>query len=149
MSEREKSCEERIAGRLASRLEDFRAFNVLADAWQSTDVTQEIIRGACEALNIDADEYSGDAGSLRENAQDRQYEYPLHVSVERVVTVLLSTGGPHDEFRVTVDDDGEPVRIEYVFQDWFDGASRYLNGDEFDTAAEFLRPFVENACMTA
>lgn len=116
-NEREKSCADRIDDHLAGRLEDFQRI-VTAQSSDDQDVIEE--------------------------ATEEHYDYPLHVSTKRLVVVLLSTGGPADEFRVTVDEDDVPERIEYIFQDWFDGASKLLDGDEFDLAASFLEPFLYN-----
>jgi hypothetical protein len=113
---RQASCAERIEGHLNGRLEDFR----------------RITRDACSEDSDKADE-----------AQEEQYALPLEVSTLRVVKVLLSTGGPADWFEVTTDPDGEPSRIAYVFQDWFDGATTVLDGEQFDAAVDFLRPFYE------
>ena len=40
----------------------------------------------------------------------------------------LSTGGPGDEFRFYVDVDKRPYRIDYVYLNWFDGATLKLYG---------------------
>jgi hypothetical protein len=49
------------------------------------------------------------------------------------VQVELSTGGPADGFYITIDPEDRRIeRIEYYFQDWWDGATRRLGGDEFD-----------------
>jgi len=84
--------------------------------------------------------------SLSPDCQDCQEGYcddhtygagVLDVSKAIVYTILLSTGGPHDEFRVTVDH-GEIVRIEYRYLDWYDGASRFLSGYEFDQVEAWI-----------
>jgi hypothetical protein len=115
------TCEQRIESQLAGRLEDF------------TRITAAVAAADDET---------------RDEAEAEAYEYPLDVSVERVVVVLLGTGGPHDEFRVAVDDDGTPTTIHYVFKDWWDGAERRLEGDDYDRARAFLEPFVEIALTT-
>ena len=40
----------------------------------------------------------------------------------------LSWGGPSDEFRFYTDENFNPVRIEYWFMDWYDGAKIILKG---------------------
>ncbi len=117
-----KTCEQRIDAELTSRIEDF----------------QHIIERAQAAEGL----RECDQDEAAETGWD---EFPLHVEAKRVVVVLLSTGGPHDEFRCTVDEDGDIERIEYIFQDWFDGASRVLSGPAFQMAARFLSRFVEVA----
>ena len=42
----------------------------------------------------------------------------------------LSWGGPSDEFRFFCDENRKPVRIEYWFLDWFDGAKKVLTGKD-------------------
>lgn len=45
----------------------------------------------------------------------------------------LGWGGPSDEFRFYCDEGRRPVRVEYWFLDWFDGAHRTLRaGKDFD-----------------
>lgn len=45
----------------------------------------------------------------------------------RAKKLELSTGGPADGFRFFENED----RIEYYFQDWFDGATEELEGEEY------------------
>jgi len=66
----------------------------------------------------------------------------LSVEHYKVTKVVLSTGGPHDEFNIYTNEDGEIVRIEYVFKDWFDVASETLSGSDFDTAEEYFKTFL-------
>ena len=115
MTTQEQTCEERIGAQLEGRLDDF----------------TRILKAIDKSEGLDG----------YDDAQDLRYEYPLHVETKKVVVILLSTGGPHDEFRVTLDDNGDPEQIEYRFLDWFDGATRTLEGPEFERAAEFLEPF--------
>lgn len=120
MTERDASCEERIAGHLAGRLGDF---GRIMDAIRSDD------------------------DNTAEEAMDEQSEYPLSVELVRVVKVLLSTGGPADWLEATLNSDNDITRIEYHFSDWFDHASRVLEGDEFDAAEDFLGMFVEGITL--
>jgi hypothetical protein len=120
MSTREDTCETRIGEHLTGRLDDFRG----------------MLKAAEEAQGADSYE-------AQDAAEAAMYEYPIHVETHKVVTVLLSTGGPHDQFNITLDENGDATRIEYQFSDWFDGASRFLEGDAFDTAEQFLRTFYE------
>lgn len=53
----------------------------------------------------------------------------------------LSWGGPSDEFRFFCDENRKPVRIEYWFMDWFDGAKKILSGADFDLLAEIFYDF--------
>lgn len=119
-----KTCEQRIDEELAGRIADFH--HLIGRTQAAEDLA--------EPDQADATETEWD-------------EFPLNVESKRVVCVLLSTGGPHDEFRCTVDADGDIERIEYLYQDWFDGAARVLSGSELDTAEQFLSRFVEAALL--
>ena len=66
-------------------------------------------------------------------------ELVLCVDKETVYKVHLSTGGPADFLSVYVDDNKDITRIDYHFQDWFDGAVRTLHGDDFDTAEAYCQ----------
>jgi hypothetical protein len=116
-STRDKSCEERIAGELQSRLQS------IGDLFDKTD---------------------SDDDEVREEAIEELDTYPLSVGIEYVVTVLISTGGPADWFEATVGG-GEITRIEYVYQDWFDSARRVLDfgTDEYGVAERFISYYAE------
>lgn len=53
----------------------------------------------------------------------------------------ISWGGPQEEFRYYVNDDKHPVRIEFVFMDWFDGASVNLDGAHYILMEEIFYMF--------
>ncbi len=55
----------------------------------------------------------------------------------------LSTGGPGDEFRFYTDERLAPVRIEYWFLDWFDGAHIILHGKDLTLLTEIWEFFKE------
>jgi hypothetical protein len=78
-----------------------------------------------------------------DRADDEWVESPISVSTETVVTVQFSWGGPSDEFKVTLDDDGDITNVEYLFKDWFDGAKRGLVGEQEEVASDFLGRFTE------
>lgn len=128
MSDRQETCEERIASHLAGRLDDFAAYVAVGQ-----DGGTKAQRAAIDVV--------GKGEEARENALESWSEYPLGVQVKKLLRVDLSTGGPADWFEVTLDDDGQPDHIAYIFQDWFDGARRSLSGDEFDAAWAFLSYF--------
>ena len=64
-------------------------------------------------------------------------ESVLEVAQEVWYKIGLSWGGPADFFRVKVSDN-EIERIVYHFQDWYDGASLELSGDEFATVNNWI-----------
>jgi len=56
----------------------------------------------------------------------------------------LSTGGPGDEFRFYCDENRRPVRVEYWFLDWFDGARRTVrSGKDFELLCDLFAWFGE------
>jgi hypothetical protein len=116
MSDREKSCEERIAKHLASRREDFEAMFTRLE----------------RASAVGNDE-------KYEEALEHLDEYPLGSTSYTVWRIDLSTGGPGDWLEVHVDDDRDVRRVEYHFNDWFDHASVALSGDEADVFERFAR----------
>jgi len=128
---KQATCEERIVAHLAGRLEDMAAYVAVGE------------NGGTKAQR-DAIDIEGKGEEAREQALEGWSEYPLCVEVKKLLRVDLSTGGPADRFEVTLDDDGQPECIQYVFQDWFDGARRSLSGDEFDAAWAFLSYFAES-----
>ena len=144
-AERNARCEDRIDGELRDRMETFSA---LVKASRTTDVDELTDAELVTVTNLtepDRSEYEGQRGAerLADEAQTTIYEMPLSVETIRTVKVLLSTGGPADWFEAQLDDDGDIRRIEYVYQDWFDGARRTLDGADFDTAADFIRNFID------
>ena len=67
---------------------------------------------------------------------------PLHI----VYHVGLSWGGPADGFYLYVDPEDHTIdKVEYYFQDWFDGAKRVLTGDKFDMVCGMFEPYIEIA----
>lgn len=122
--EREQSCEQRLPDHLSGRLADFADMGRRAEAAYNAERYDE------------ADEITTE-----------QWQYPLDVEILTTVKILLSTGGPADWFECRVDDDRDIVSIDYVFQDWFDGARVTLEGNEFEAARDFLGQFVESALI--
>jgi hypothetical protein len=53
----------------------------------------------------------------------------------------ISTGGPGDEFRFYTDAQVKVYCIEYVFLDWWDGATLELSGQDYDLLAEIFEFF--------
>ena len=115
MSDRQPTCEERVASRLEDRIE------ILRDLW-----------------NMD------DHDAYHEEHETNMYEFGLSFDYvapetfndqdEAYWRYQLSWGGPSDEFRVYGEQLDEwnvhVYRIEYAYLDWFDGATRTLYGDD-------------------
>ena len=59
---------------------------------------------------------------------------------EQTITwiILMSYGGPSDEFEVIVSWEGEVEKITYVYKDWFDGARLEVEGDEFEKLSAWV-----------
>lgn len=109
-----QTCKERVDSHYASRMADLRAM------WKAE----------CEG-NEDGPE---DTGPLNEYGLSFDYvalgTFPgQHRGYWRY---QLSWGGPSDEFRFYCDESRNPVRVEYWFLDWFDGARRTISkGGDF------------------
>jgi hypothetical protein len=132
MSEKDPTCEERIDQQLAGRLDDLRVLQrAVAGEYEKHD--DEKLR----ALGLEDDASEDDAQELIDNL-------PLDISGNDddedhgwYLTVLLSTGGPHDEFRLYPTANGQNVaQATYVFKDWYDHAERTLAGDDLATVVD-------------
>jgi hypothetical protein len=93
-----KSCEARIGQELTDREKDLRDLFTIAD------------------------DYEGDE-DLRDQANEEIYEFAYGYETYKVTRLTWSGGGPADWIEVHHDGDGIR-RIDYVFQDWYDGARR-------------------------
>jgi hypothetical protein len=110
-------CEDRIDQELAGRL---------------ADIPDLVSPNRCRkcAFGEDCEEHLTGANVL---SVDKHIYYDIH----------LSTGGPADFFRVymsgTVEESEEIIRIEYHFQDWYDGAVRQLYDEDFCDVEDWIR----------
>jgi hypothetical protein len=88
-------------------------------------------------LNCRLEEYRD---ALRDDEKrDEVFERILSLSSEIVFTLELSTGGPADGFRFYADPkEKEITKVEYYFQDWFDGAELLLTDEDRDTLLELF-----------
>ena len=111
-----ESCESRIKGELASRLED------LSTLWA-------LYCEDCEASD-------DDLGNMYEYGLSFDYVAPetFDGQGEGYFRYQLCWGGPSDEFRIFADKSGpwswSVYRVTYNFMDWFDGAERRLYGED-------------------
>lgn len=112
------TCADRLPANLAGRVEDLQGFvdRIGSQDWEDADA-----------------------------AYDEANCYGLGLSVTRVLRWDLSTGGPGDWIEFHVDSDGDLVRAEYVFQDWFDGAREEIEGDDYETVKEFYDIFFRDS----
>ncbi len=132
MSDRDRSCEERVQERLESRLEDLRT-------WFGP-----------ESIDTEA-RLDGDGSDFYEYGLGFWYTAPgtFEDQNEGYWCYQLSWGGPGDEFRFfSSGPEFEPYRVEYWFLDWWDGAKRILTGEDLDILLEVWAWF-EGAGTTA
>lgn len=164
---RQRSCEERIDESLERRIQFMEGVMLAAQEPVTEDDLEELdyeeILDMAEERHTELPWTKDEGGHYREardraslvealveqseRADDEWFEAPLGVSASVVVTVQFSWGGPSDEFRVYLDEEGLVSSIDYHFMDWFDGAKRTLHGKEEKIAEEFLSRFTEHALM--
>ncbi len=106
-----KRCEDRIDKHLKGRVEDLKI--LLGREMEGIEEPHE------------------DLGVLNEYGLCFDYVEPntFEGQKEGYHRYQLSWGGPSGEFRFFVNEDKSVHRIEYWFLDWFDSASRVLDGD--------------------
>ena len=64
-----------------------------------------------------------------------------------IVTLLLGTGGPHDELRYAVPD-GSVDHVTYWYADWGYGTEVPLTSDEAETATDFLEAIADLSILS-
>jgi hypothetical protein len=122
---RQATCKERVRSHYQSRMTD------LAELWHAATNAGEPCR-VCKATGkigkydceyCDGGTYPEDS-RLNEYGLSFDYVAPGTFNGQRrgYWRYHLSCGGPSDEFRFYCDERRTPVRIEYWFLDWFDGA---------------------------
>lgn len=57
------------------------------------------------------------------------HEYAAGTSMEKLLTIVLSGGGPSSHIEAIIDEDGYVKSATYHFLDWFDGATRKISED--------------------
>lgn len=102
-TERKDKCKDLVRDALKGRAED------LAKLWK---------------LYQQGDESDPDLGTLYEYGLAFDYVAPGTFNGQKrgYFRYQLSYGGPSEEFRFFTDENFNPVRIEFWFLDWFDGA---------------------------
>lgn len=121
----EKTCSELIAGRLAGRLED------LLPDWDD----EEVIESLKVEYDVITEAVDDSLSEVQERHRDRSVEGILSIDVRKSYRVLLSWGGPSDGFDFIFNKDGDLIECEYFYQDWFDGAKRYVDLEKADELA--------------
>jgi hypothetical protein len=105
MTDRERSCEARIAEELKN-VNDY-----LVSAYQEIDQANE------------AEDYE------KQEELEEAIE-PYGVTVVRTMRLTLSGGGPASWLDIELDETNTPARVEYHFADWFDHASTPVTENE-------------------
>lgn len=100
----ELKCTDRIAKELESREENLLSYYRIID---SDDVLEEDRDRAREAIN----------------------EMAYGIDTRTISRVIWSGGGPADYLEITRNELGEILLVEYLFQDWFDGAKLTVEED--------------------
>lgn len=130
MTDKDPSCEERIRENLDSTLERIRDMRERMSDFDLSDTEREEAFEEFNNYGLCFDYVEGDA----DREEDGFFRWQL------------SWGGPSDEFRFYVDADLDPYKVEYVFMDWFDGATRRLYGDDRDLLLEVFNEFKDCGC---
>lgn len=125
----EKKCEQRIDEHLQDRIADLRK---LLDADRRGEADPEL--GYFNEYGLSFDYVSKGTFS---DQKEGYFRYQL------------SWGGPSDEFRFYTDAQLNLSRIEYVFMDWYDGATRELTGSDNALLEEIFEDFKETGMLEA
>jgi len=129
--ENQKNCEQRIEQELKSRLED-----LLPDleTWSVLRCARYLKREGRELFTAELNELQSE---VREVLRERACENLLSVERIRSYKLCLSYGGPADYFELDWSNSSEAwVGGRYVFQDWFDGATRMISAELAEKLAD-------------
>jgi hypothetical protein len=87
------------------------------------------------AYDDDLDEDDEDDKELLKKIVDEEidsqsiYEYAAGSNMKKLLTSELSGGGPSSHIEAIINEDNVAESAQYVFLDWFDGATRKINED--------------------
>jgi len=141
------TCEERIDEQLESYLEDLGVLYNRQDFYTHEEF---------EAFKEKFENVFGcrieDEADLEDKQQQASAEYGLcfdyvdgeEDGTENYYRYQLCWGGPSAEFRFYVIDEHTPTvnKIDFVFLDWFDGATRTLSGEDYDLLYQVFETFI-------
>ncbi len=125
MTNQQPTCKDRINQKLRERIAEFE------EALKAEEQMQEEER---ETFKIDGNEYEGFIEWLNERALSYADDPCFRAKV-----LLLTWGGPSDYFLFFTELD----RIEYHYQDWFDGAKRELQGHDYEIMRQVYERITE------
>jgi hypothetical protein len=75
-----------------------------------------------------------------DNAREQIYEMAYGIDRREIVRIVWSGGGPADYLEIT-HNDGEILKVEYLYQDWYDGAR--LDVEEGSAAYRYAEEILE------
>lgn len=115
--EEQKKCKDRIGEQYRDRMSDIRKL------WSAYTSGQEDVK---------------DLGNIFEYGLSFDYVAPGTFGDQKrgYFRYQFSWGGPSDEFRFFVDENLIPLRVEYWFLDWFDGAKKIVRRKDLDLLLE-------------
>jgi len=131
--ETKKTCDQRIEEEMKDRLEqllpDIETWSVLRCARYLKSEGQELPSADLDELQFDA----------RELVRERALESLLSLDRIKCYKLCLSYGGPADYFELDWCEESKAwVGGRYVFQDWFDGATRTISTETVEQLADLF-----------
>ncbi len=132
-NETKKTCSQRIEEELKDRLEE-----LLPDieSWSVLRCARYLKSEGQELRSADLDELQSEA---RELVRERAFGNLLSLDRIKCYKLCLSYGGPADYFELDWSEESKAwVGGRYVFQDWFDGATRTISADTVEQLADLF-----------
>lgn len=146
--EKEKRCADLVKGQYESRNESIKQMLVHYTGQFSDEVDEQadqFIEEFTKTYNEDPSEE--EVAKFKENYyknteynEESLMEFPLGHSIEKVIKIELSTGGPADFIKVFLDDTDYITNMTYHYFDWFDGAEIPVKED--DSMWEFAEHYL-------
>ena len=105
----------------------------IEEEYRRTDDYIELMFKVLDNYEFDEDD-EDDKKQLQEIEDDgidegSIHEYAAGTSMEKLLTIVLSGGGPSSHIEAIIDEDGYVKSATYHFLDWFDGATRKISDD--------------------
>lgn len=72
---------------------------------------------------------SGDGMDKEDEAYNEINEMAYGIEIKKIFKVIWSGGGPADWIEITTDENGDIEKVEYIYQDWYDGARKQVEED--------------------
>ena len=92
-------------------------------------IGQELADREAELARLYAVIDSGDGMDKEDEAYNEINEMAYGIEVKKVFKVIWSGGGPADWIEITTDGNGDIEKVEYIYQDWYDGARKQVEED--------------------